>query len=497
MFRRAAYPAGSGAAVGGDAVMETVTPAPVQVTGLAAARLGWQFVRDPLIAMRESDAAHGPFAMVSLPLPFVRSPKLVLLGLPLILTAGASFNGEVLSNPTAWRTVSVLPGGPKNSAARRLSGGIVRMTGRRHAHYRGLLLPALRKGSIDALGEDMARLAQEEVAAWPVGETVDLWDRARHLMRTFAIGLLFGGDRQRGYPIADMINRLLAAKWSLRTAGFPVDLPITPYGRMLRGAERLERSILAWIDHKRGHLDGHDLLSIVVNNPDEDGHPAGDATLAGHVPTLFGAAYETCQNTLIWTLILLAQHPGAARELVEELDAELNGAPPVLERIATLPRLDAVVKESMRILPPVPIQLRVAQEETTLAGHPVPKGARVVLSGFLTNRNPQLYPQPDCFRPERWAAINPNPYEYSVFSGGPRSCPGYWFGLSVIKVALAAILTRYRFALVPQARIDYKVRVGMAPRRSVPAILHPQDGAFAAAPIRGNLRNLVGSMPLP
>jgi cytochrome P450 len=193
----------------------------------------------------------------------------------------------------------------------------------------------------------------------------------------------------------------------------------------------------------------------------------------------------------MWTLILLEQHPQVARALCEELRDSRAGAPLTFEQIVQLPLLDNVVKESMRILPPVPQQFRVAQHDTTLAGHPMPQMTRVALSALITNRDPDLYPEPDRFKPERWEKIEPSSYEYLVFSAGPRGCPGYWFGLCAIKAAIAAIFSRYRIALVPASRIDYKVRVALSPRHRVAAILHRQDGAFAAAPIRGGIRDLV------
>jgi cytochrome P450 len=258
---------------------------------------------------------------------------------------------------------------------------------------------------------------------------------------------------------------------------------------MLHVGEQLEQRIVEWADCKRGHLNGRDLLSIVVNSPDEHGNPPSHDRIVGQTPTLFGAAYETCQNALIWTLILLEQHPRVARELYDELQGE--GAALTFDRLVQLPLLDGVVKESMRILPPVPQQFRVAQCDTTLAGHAMPKTTRVALSAFITNRDPDLYPEPARFKPSRWQSIDPSPYEYLVFSAGPRGCPGYWFGLCAIKTALAAIFSRYRIALAPEAHIDYKVRVALSPRNRIAAVLHRQDGGFAAAPIRGGIRDLV------
>jgi cytochrome P450 len=467
---------------------------PIYLTGPAAVRVGWRLLRDPITAMRRNHAQFGPFAVVSHALPFLKSAKLAMLGLPLVLATGPKFNDEVLSNPAVWRPVGIFPGGARNSAARRLGAGLTRMTGLRHAHYRRLLIPPLRKASVEALADKMATLAEEEIAAWPVGEVIDLWPRVCRLMHTFAIGLLFGNDKEHGYPIAQMISDLIAREWSPGVRACPINLPGTPYGRLVRESERLERCILDWAGKKRGSLDSGDLLSIIVNNPEEDGNPSRDATIVGMMPQTFGAVFETCQDLLIWTLVLLAQHPSTARDLLDELQDRFADTPPSLQGVVELPRLDAVVSESLRILPPVPMQVRVAQQDTSLAGHPFPAGSRVMLSAFLTNRHPDRYPEPDSFRPERWTSINPSPFEYLVFSAGPRSCPGSWLGLAMVKMAVATILIHFRIEMAPQAQIDYIARPALTPRGKIRAILHAQDGEFAAAQIGGNILDLVQSL---
>jgi len=470
-----------------------MTFAPIHLTGPAAMRAGWRLLRDPITAMRRNHAEYGRLIVVSDLLPFTGNVKLATLGLPLILAAGPEFNNEVLSNPAVWRPVAIFPGGPRNSAARRLGAGLARMGGARHAHYRRLMLPPLRKTSVEALGDRMIRLADEEIAGWPAGETIDLWERVCRLMHTIAIGLLFGDDRERGYPVAEMISHMFARKWSLAVQACPINLPVTPYGQFIAEGATLERCILDWAGKKRGPVDGSDLLSIVVNNPEEDGNAARDTTIVGLVPQLFGAVFETCQNALIWTLVLLAQHPRVAGELLDELQTGLAAAPS-LQDIADLPWLDAVIKESMRILPPAPMQARVAQQETGIAGNPVPAGTRILLSAFVTNRMPERYPEPDSFWPERWASINPTPFEYQVFSAGPRNCPGYLLGMAMIKVAVAAILRRYRIELPPLARVDYVARPGLRPHGKVQAVLQRQDGAFSRARIDGNIFDLVKTL---
>jgi cytochrome P450 len=307
-----------------------------------------------------------------------------------------------------------------------MSLGLTRMTGHAHAYYRKLLVAPLRKASVDALAADMARLAEAEVTSWPVGEIIDLWGHTRRLMQRLAVELLFGDTTGQGNLIAERVSRLMAAKWGLRPFA-PINLPITSYGRMLREAELLERDLLEWARNKRGALDDGDLASIIVNSPDADGRPLDDAAIAGQMLSLFAAASEASQTVLTWTLVLLALHPRVARKLLDELRNKLGGAAPSLDTVGDLSYLDAVVKESMRIIPPVPMQMRVAQHDTTIAGHRAPNGTRVILNTFLTNRMPDLYPEGDVFRPDRWFTITPSTFEFPVFSGGPYSCPGYWF----------------------------------------------------------------------
>jgi cytochrome P450 len=474
---------------------ERSMPAPVRVTGPAAWRWALRFGLDPLMTTRRAHAAFGPFIVLAEALPFIRRPRAPLLNVPLVLTAGAAFNRELLSDPETWRGVSLLPGGPRNSAARRLSQGLTRTTGHQHAHYRKLVAPPLRRANVNALAEKMVRLAETEVASWPAGKTIDIWEFPRRLMRSFAVELLFGGNSEHGYFIADAVSRLMEDKWGSSAFAFRFNLPITSYGRIVRQSELLERRVLEWARTKRGPVDDRDLASIIVNSADADGNPPSDATLVGQIPSLFAAAFEAGQSALTWTLLLLAQHPSVATQLLDELrhkmDGKMDNTWQSLSDAGDLSYLDAVVKESMRVLPPVPFQIRVAQRDTKIFGFHLPQGARVILNTFLTNRMPHPYPDGDMFRPERWFAIAPTAFEFPVFSGGPHSCPGYWFGSTAVKVALAAILTRYRLVLAPNARIDYRVQPTMRPLQRVHALLQPQDGAFTATPISGGIRDLV------
>ena len=168
-----------------------------------------------LQALIKGRKQFGPFFQLPHPRVPTKAPRAFLVAI------GPFFNSKVLGNPSAWRPVSIGPGGPKNSAVRRLGMGVIRMTGDQHAHYRHLLLPPLQRRSIDANGSKLISLAREFVGNWPIGQQIDLWASVRRLMRTFAIGVLFGDDRENGYPISDMIHACLDDNWSWKIARLP------------------------------------------------------------------------------------------------------------------------------------------------------------------------------------------------------------------------------------------------------------------------------------
>lgn len=456
-------------------------PSPVRLSGLDAAQGYAHFLRDPIGAVGRAQRTFGRFVVLERP----------FRGKATAITIGPEFNREVLGDPNRWRTSHIMFLDKNDTAARRVGLGLISLNGRRHAYYRRLLSGPIGPARVEALSGDMGALADEVVAAWPVDEPVDLWRLARTLMQTVALSTLFGGDVARCWPVAEIANARAAFAWTPAALACPINAPFTPYGRMRRESEALEAGVLDWSASRRGATDVNDLFSLIVNSPREDGAPPDPALIAGLAPTAMLTVYHTCQTALIWTLVLLAQHPGAAARLAEEVRSALADDAPSLATVGRLTWLDQVVKESLRILPPVPLQSRSAHYDTVLAGWPMRARSRVLLSAFHTNRAPELYPDPEHFRPERWNGLDPSPFEFAVFSAGPRNCPGQAFGVTLVKLALAAIVSRWRIEIRPGARIDYRVRITMAPRAPIPARLRPQDRMYKHTPLSGAYVRLV------
>lgn len=155
--------------------------------------------------------------------------------------------------------------------------------------------------------------------------------------------------------------------------------------------------------------------------------------------------------------------------------------------------LEAVVKESLRVLPPVPWNARITSHPTNLGGHELPEGTEVLLSIYQTQHMAEIFPEPERFNPRRWETIEPSPYEYNPFSAGPRMCIGATFAMMEIKIVLSILLQRFRLALAPDQTIDRTGVIVMSPKHGVSMRVCDPDQRFAEsfAPVRGNVHEMV------
>jgi cytochrome P450 len=194
-----------------------------------------------------------------------------------------------------------------------------------------------------------------------------------------------------------------------------------------------------------------------------------------------------------WTLLLLSQHPSVAADLHDELVATLRGADPTVEQLARLPLLEAVIKESLRLIPPGPFTWRLAAQPMEVAGHVIPVGTEVLTSIYHTHHMPELYADPQRFDPHRWETLAPGAYEYLPFSAGSRMCLGAAFAMLEIKVVLAMLLQRFRLQFVPRVPIDRYGLITIGPRRGLPMQVCHADRQFGTGVggVRGNVREMV------
>jgi len=236
--------------------------------------------------------------------------------------------------------------------------------------------------------------------------------------------------------------------------------------RELRGAVH---AILA--ERRAAGAPGEDLLGRLLRARDpETGQAMNDAQLVDNLLTFYLAGHETTAKALTWTLYLLARAPAWAARLEEEIarvagDGELDAS-----HVERLVLTQQVIKESMRLYPPVPLMTRQAVAEARLGGHLIRPGTSVVLPIYAIHRHARRWEDPDAFDPERFApareALMPR-YQYLPFGAGPRICIGMAFAMLEATAILATLLRRARFA--PTAHVPAPVaRVTLIPRGGMP-----------------------------
>lgn len=309
----------------------------------------------------------------------------------------------------------------------------------------------------------------------------------KQLTQRIAVKTLFGTydeeEIQRVSQLLRMTNQIPLVMMA------PFDIPGLPYYHVKRMAQQLEQYIVEKIEEKRTHTGATDVLAALVHAHDDDGTQLSNEEMVGHALTLFLAGHETTSHALTFTLFLLHQHPEIHAALLDELTSVLQGEAPSVEHLSQLPLLDGVIKESLRLLSPAPIGIRVTAHECELGGYTLPKGATVFYSQLVTHRLPELYPEPNRFMTERWTTIKPTIYEYLPFAAGPHMCIGAGFATLELKVVLAMVVQRFRMALRPNHTID--LNVGMQPSKGMPMTIHLQDRRFAKVPVQGQIKTLV------
>ena len=449
-----------------------------------------RFFGDPIGCMQTLRHEYGELAAI-----VDRSPAL-------ICAFGAEYNREVLSKGSVFQHSAELPiPTPEGSALEKFNASVIFANGETHRKYRRLMMPAFSKASLEAYAPDMVAMAEQSLRRWPVGETVDLVPLLRELTTNIVLRCIFGLDPERGEArLAALEAKMLDAVTSPLTIALPLRIPGTPYNSLLRAAEQMRTYLLELLARKREQAEGQrDALSLMIQAnslqaSEEHGSPLSDDELLGNVHTLFVAGYDTSAHTLGWTLLLLERHPEVFAELLDELDTELGGAPPRLDQLDRLVVLDRVLKESMRLIPATPMLFtRVLSEATQLGEVSLPAQANVVLSPYVTHRDPALYHRPQRFMPSRWARIQPTPYEYLPFGAGPRTCLGVGFASQVLRLVLPMIVQRFNFALAPGAVVDRKVRgIVTAPKHGLPMAISKQDRQFVCGhAIAGDIHEMV------
>jgi cytochrome P450 len=446
-----------------------------------------QFYRDPITALDREYNRRGPIFAFGNIRRRAKSDRLFVVAI------GEQFNRQVLSDTDVFRSRGLVLPGPLGSAHQVLRHGLISMNGQQHRRHRSLVMPPFRKHAMASYRDAIVRHTEQMLDAWRPVQTRDIYADMHGLALRIAADVLFGcDDSQKTYETAKMMSDWLSMCFRPSVWLMQFNLPGTSYGRLLKHAGCVRNQVKEMIHLRRQRgAEGGDVLSILLKNNGSEGAGLTEDELIGQTNIMFLAAHETTASALTWTLFLLSQHPQVLAELTDEVTGVLHGGPPTIEDFDRLPLMQRVIKESLRILPPVVFGTRIADQPVEVGPYRLTKGSRVLFSQYMTHRLPELYPRPRRFDPDRWLESNPSPYAYFPFGAGSRMCIGYEFSMMLLRICLAMIVQRFRLSLTQGARIDRKFAVTLSPKHGIPMTVHRQDGQFTQVLPAGNIHEMV------
>ncbi|RUP11287.1 cytochrome P450 [Hyphomicrobium sp.] len=358
-----------------------------------------------------------------------------------------------------------------------LGNGLVTSEGDFWLSQRRMMQPSFLKALVLSYAPIMAELTAAMLAQWAPGKAVDLEFEFSGLTSAIALKTLFGlddhGDRAKvDASLIETFDSLTArVDAAIR---LPLWMPTPTNLRLRRAIANVKALVDGFIAQKRSRPLANDLLSTMITAQREDGSRMSDRQLRDEAVTLYLAGYETTALTLTWSWYLLSQHPEAERKLVDEWRRVLGGRSPNAEDLTALPYTSAVINEAMRLYPPVYAIGREAMTELELGGYRVKRGYTILMSQWVSHRDPKYFPEPERFLPERWldglAARLPK-FAYYPFGGGQRLCIGSHFATMEAMIVLATVGQKYKFTLAPDAVIDIKPQITMPPKFGMPATL--------------------------
>ncbi len=352
-----------------------------------------------------------------------------------------------------------------------LGEGMITAEGSTHRGQRLAAQPAFHRQRIGEYGgvivEEAARLRD----SWRAGERRDIAVDMMHLTLNVVSRSLFATDlRDEVYELAAAINRIMGLYnflVMLPAAEWLVHLRPPGLAAFVRARKRIDAVVYRMIEaHRRTGRDSGSLLDLMLAASSADDEASRQA-LRDQVITVFLAGYETVANALSWTWYLLSENPDCEAKLHEEVDRALAGRLPVAADVPNLRYTEAVMAESLRLYPPAWAMGRHARNDFALGEYYLPASTTVLISQFITQRDPRYFSDPLRFDPNRFSAegkARRAKFTYFPFGAGPRQCIGESFAWMEGVLILATLAQRWKLRLAPGHRIEPQPLITLRPK---------------------------------
>ena len=382
-------------------------------------------------------------------------------GRPVVMVGDPEVGKAIITgDPEVFRA------GDTNGLFRPLMGSnsLLLLDGEEHLRHRRMLLPAFSAGHGRRFAEQVREIAERRVSTWEPGQKLRLRDEMEAISFASIMRVVFGSEDDSthealGELVPEMMDRcdspFALIPWFHKEVG-----GLSPWARLLRVLNSIDAVLYDAIRQRRRDPLSElreDVLSVLVKAQHEDGSPLEDQEIRDELLTLIMAGYETTTSGLAWCLERLMRSP----ERTERLQSEL--------REGSDEYLDAVVKETLRVRPVVPVVARRLTEDRVIGGQLFERGTILMVSIYMVHTDPDSFEEPDEFRPERFLADGGGDLPWIPFGGGSRRCLGASFAQVEMKVVLREVVTRVQLEPVGGPEPQSRMRFTFAPGRGAAA----------------------------
>ena len=357
-----------------------------------------------------------------------------------------------------------------------------------------MLMPALRDKAMRTYAEVIVGEVEGMLKEWGAAGEADFLEFAKELTIYTASHCLLGPefrfelDKEFGAVYHDLEMGIQPIAYV-----FP-NLPMPLFRRRDRARRRLQEMVSQIMDTRAGAAEAStNVFQSLIEARYEDGSKLSAHEITGMLIAAVFAGHHTSSGTAAWVLVELLRHPEHYHAVVEEIDAVLGADGQItFESLRQLPKLENVIKEVLRLHPPLIILMRKVMRDFQVKDYTLKAGKFVCAAPSVTHRIPELFPDPERFDPDRYLperGEDKNLYGWQAFGGGRHKCSGNAFALFQIKAIFCVLLRRYDFELAgapASYRDDYKkmvvepaspCRVRYRQRQAVAAAVTPADAA--------------------
>jgi len=366
------------------------------------------------------------------------------------------------------------------------------------------MLPAFHRERIAASIDAMVLETEGALEQWRPGARIDLYAWTRRLATRIAMRALFGidpdGSAARSIDAAAMFEQALAFYSSAYQYRF-LRAPGTPWARLQDASRKLNRMLYAEISSRRATGErGEDVLSLMLDAQDDSGEQLTDGQIRDEMMTLLFAGHDTTTSTVSFMFYELARAPRLADRMLEEQCSLLrDGAPNAAQLMSgELTELEMLLEETLRKYPPAWIGPRKSVEPFEFEGRSVPGNAYVDYCSWASHHLPDVFAEPEAFRPERFApearASIPKG-AYIPFGGGSRTCIGMRFGQLEVRTIATLIASRFTLELPEGFVLRFRQMPTISPRDGLPMIVRERAAGERSAQARPQGQSVAERLP--